>query len=95
MTPGRYHPARGADAGRLLQICTFFALSFLPGAIAPEVCGIFILQERFTARFDELRIMSMHLQSLRNESGRLRLHEEFSSVKYAAGEDGDGNPSVR
>lgn len=85
--------SKGVVGGRVRQILRFLALSLLLGLVFFETYYIFRLRERFSARSEELKSMSMELQSLKNERGEL--HEELSSIKYSAREDADGNSSDR
>lgn len=68
-------------------------LVFLLAALVLETYYIFLLRARVSARSDELRSISMQLETLKSE--RSELHQELSSIKYAAREDADENPSVR
>lgn len=92
MTFKKEGPA-GVEGGLLRRVLRFLALGFLLGLVVFETYYIFLLRERFSARSEELKSMSMQLQSLKNERGEL--HEELSSIKYSAREDADGNPSDR
>jgi hypothetical protein len=83
----------GVAESRMGKALRLFALGFLLSLVVCETYYTFLLRERFSVRSDELKSISMQLQSLKNE--RAELHEELSSIKYAAGEDADGNPSVR
>jgi hypothetical protein len=84
---------KGNDGRRLGQAFRFLALCFLLTLVVCETYYVVMLRERFSVRSEEVKNISMQLQSLRNESAAL--HEELSSIKSAAGEDADGNLSVR
>ncbi len=84
---------KGNDRSRRGQAFRFVALCFLLTLVVCETYYVFLLRERFSLRSEEVKNISMQLQSLRNESAAL--HEELSSIKSAAGEDADGNLSVR
>jgi hypothetical protein len=83
----------GSGESRMGKAFRLFALGFLLSLVVCEAYYTFLLRERFSVRSDELKNISMQLQSLKNE--RAELHEKLSSIKYATGEDADGNPSVR
>lgn len=78
---------------RFRRTLRFFALGLLLSAVVCEACCLFLLRGSFTVRSDELRSLSMQLQYFKNERAELR--EELSSIKFAAGEEADGNPSFR
>jgi hypothetical protein len=86
-------PTGGGGRSRRGKAFRFFALGFLLSLVVCETYYTFLLRERFSIRSDELKSISLQLQSLKNE--RAELHDELSSIKYRAGEDADGNPSVR
>jgi hypothetical protein len=87
-------PAGRGGGSRLGQALRFFVVAFLLTLVVCETYYVFLLRKRFSVRSDELKSISMQLQSLKNESAVL--HGELSSMKkYTAGEDADGNPSVR
>lgn len=92
MIPGGGVPPGGGER-RLARALRVLVLGLLLGVVACETYYIVSLRKRVSARSDELKSLSMQLQSLRNE--RAELHEELSSIKYSNGEDTDGNPSVR
>jgi hypothetical protein len=61
----------------------------LAAAIALETYYLLVLRERIDAQTEELRSLSIQLQSSKGESVQLR--EELSSMKKLAGEKKDGN----
>ncbi len=64
-------------------------LLILIAAVAAEGYYIFVLRDKIEKQTDDLRNISIQLQSSRNESADLR--EELSSIKKLAGERNDGN----
>lgn len=71
----------------------FFGAGLLLIMVVCEAYCLFLLRERFSVRSDELKSLSMQLQSFKNEEAKLQ--EELSSLNYATREDADGNPSFR
>lgn len=61
----------------------------LMAVVALEGYYIFVLQDKVEKQSEELRNISIKLQSSKNESADLR--EELSSIKKMAGEGKDGN----
>ncbi len=61
----------------------------LIAAAAAEGYYIFVLRDKIEKQTEELRNISMQLESSRSESADLR--EELSSIKKMAGERNDGN----
>jgi len=67
----------------------FLLVAMLAAAVAAEAYYIGVLRDTIDRQTEELRNLSMRLQSSKNESTDLR--EELSSVKKLAGEKKDGN----
>ena len=61
----------------------------LVAAVAVEGYYIFVLRDKIERQTEELRTITIQLQSSKNESTDLR--EELSSTKKMAGEGKDGN----
>ncbi len=61
----------------------------LAAAVVVEGYYIFVLRDKIERQSEELRSISIRLQSSKNESTDLR--EELSSMKKMAGEGKDGN----
>jgi hypothetical protein len=79
--PGR------SDRTRLVRKLLLVLL--LMAVVALEGYYIFVLQDKVERQSEELRNISIKLQSSKNESADLR--EELSSIKKMAGEGKDGN----
>ncbi len=75
--------------GRLHLFVRFLLIALLAAALAVEAHYIFVLRDKIDRQTEELRSLSMQLQSSKKESTDLR--EELSSVKKLAGEKKDGN----
>jgi Tfp pilus assembly protein PilO len=82
LAPGRFSEGRHI-ALRLLLVFLLMA------AVAVEGYYIFVLREKIEKQTEELRTISIKLQSSKNESTDLR--EELSSMEKKAGEGKDGN----
>ena len=80
--------SRAGSVGLHLLI-RFLIVALLAAAVAVEAYYISVLRDTIDRQTEELRNLSMQLQSSKNESTDLR--EELSSVKKLAGEKKDGN----
>jgi len=78
---------RSADGTRL--VLKLLLALLLMAAVAAEGYYILVLQDKVDRQTEELRNISIKLQSSKNESADLR--EELSSIKKMAGEGKDGN----
>ncbi len=78
-----------AQGGRLHILARFLLVALLAAVVAVEAYYIALLREKIDRQTEELRGLSMQLQSSKNESTELR--EELSSIKKLAGEKKDGN----
>lgn len=67
----------------------FLLVAMLAAAVAAEAYYIGVLRDTIDRQTEELRNLSIQLQSSKNESTDLR--EELSSMKKLAGEKKDGN----
>ncbi len=81
--------AECAKGGRLHLLVRFLLVALLAAAVAVEAYYIAELRDKIDRQTEELKVLSMQLQSSKNESTDLR--EELSSVKKLAGEKKDGN----
>jgi hypothetical protein len=80
----------GAQGSRLHVLARFLLVALLAAVVAVEAYYIAVLREKIDGQTEELRGLSMQLQSSKNESTELR--EELSSIKkLAGGEKKDGN----
>ncbi len=82
-----YSSRRSADGTNLVRKLLLILL--LLAAVAAEGYYILVLQDKVERQAEELRNISIKLQSSKNESADLR--EELSSIKKMAGEGKDGN----
>lgn len=80
-------PWRSADRTRL--VLKLLLILLLMAAVAVEGYYMLVLQDKVDRQTEELRNISIKLQSSKNESANLR--EELSSMKKMAGEGKDGN----
>ncbi len=80
-------PGRPAERARL--VLKLLLVLLLMAAVAVEGYYIFALQDKVDRQTEELRNISIKLQSSKNEGADLR--EELSSMKKMAGEGKDGN----
>lgn len=80
-------PGRSADRTRL--VLKLLLILLLMAAVAVEGYYMLVLQDKVDRQTEELRNISIKLQSSKNESANLR--EELSSMKKMAGEGKDGN----
>jgi len=80
-------PGRSSDGTRIAFKLLLVLL--LMAAVAVEGYYIFVLRDKIERQTEELRTISIQLQSSKNESTDLR--EELSSIKKMAGEGKDGN----
>lgn len=80
-------PGRSSD-GRHIAL-RLLAVLLLMAAVAVEGYYIFVLRDKIDRQTEELRTISIQLQSSKNEGTDLR--EELSSMKKMAGEGKDGN----
>jgi hypothetical protein len=78
---------RYADVKRL--VLKLLLVLLLMAVVAAEGYYILVLQDKVDRQTEELRNISIKLQSSKNESADLR--EELSSIKKMAGEGKDGN----
>ncbi|HSB30710.1 MAG TPA: hypothetical protein VLD55_03825 [Candidatus Sulfobium mesophilum] len=79
----------GKPAGWTRTARNIFLLLILIAALAAEGYYIFVLRDKIEKQTEELRDISIQLQSSKNESADLR--EELSSIKKMAGERKDGD----
>jgi Tfp pilus assembly protein PilO len=79
----RGDPDGARIALRLLLVLVLIA------AVVVEGYYIFVLQDKIERQSEQLRTISIQLQSSKSES--TDLHEELSSMKKMAGEGKDGN----
>ena len=79
----------GKPAGWTRKARNIFLLLILIAALAAEGYYIFVLRDKIEKQTEELRDISIQLQSSKNESADLR--EELSSIKKMAGERKDGD----
>jgi Tfp pilus assembly protein PilO len=80
-------PGRSSEGTRIALKLLLVLL--LMAAVAVEGYYIFVLRDKIETQTEELRTISIKLQSSKNESTDLR--EELSSMKKMAGEGKDGN----
>lgn len=80
---------QGKPAGWTRTARNIFLLLILIAALAAEGYYIFVLRDKIEKQTEELRDISIQLQSSKNESADLR--EELSSIKKMAGERKDGD----
>ena len=78
---------RSAEGTRL--VLRLLLVLLLMAVVAAEGYYILVLQDKVDRQTEELRNISIKLQSSKNESTDLR--EELSSIKKMAGEGKDGN----
>ncbi len=78
----------GSSDGRRIAL-RLLAVLLLMAAVAVEGYYIFVLRDKIDRQTEELRTISIQLQSSKNEGTDLR--EELSSMKKMAGEGKDGN----
>lgn len=74
---------------RIRLVRKLLLVLLLMAVVALEGYYIFVLQDKVERQSEELRNISIKLQSSKNESADLR--EELSSIKKMAGEGKDGN----
>ncbi len=89
---GREHETVGNVRMNLFKI---FIVFFLLAALCIEGYYILVLRDTIEKQKDDLKNISIQLQSLKSE--RINLHEELSSIKKATGDNGDdhGNTARR
>jgi Tfp pilus assembly protein PilO len=80
-------PGRSPDGSRIALRLLLVLL--LMAAVAFEGYYIFVLRDKIERQTEELRTISIQLQSSKNESTDLR--EELSSIKKMAGEGKEAN----
>ena len=78
---------RSSEGTRL--VLRLLLVLLLMAVVAAEGYYILVLQDKVDRQTEELRNISIKLQSSKNESTDLR--EELSSIKKMAGEGKDGN----
>ncbi len=78
---------RSSDGTRL--VLRLLLILLLVAAVAAEGYYILLLRDKVDKQTEELRNISIKLQSSKDESADLR--EELSSIKKLAGERKDGN----
>lgn len=81
------------DKADMSMLPRFLVILFLTAAVLVEGYYIFVLRDTIDKQTEDLKNISMQLQSLKNE--RAGLHEELSSIKKLAGDDKDGNTPDR
>ncbi len=88
----REHETVGKVRGNVFRI---FIIFFLLAALCIEGYYILVLRDTIEKQTDDLKNISIQLQSLQNE--RINLHEELSSIKKSTGDNGDdhGNTAGR
>ncbi len=79
----------GKPAGWTRTAVNILFVFMLIAAAAVEGYYILVLRDKIERQTEELRDISVQLQSSKNESADLR--EELSSIKKMAGERKDGN----
>ncbi len=82
-----FAPGRRSE-GRSIALKLLLVL-LLMAAVAAEGYYIFVLRDKIERQTEELRTISIRLQSSQNESADL--HKELSSIKKLAEEGKDGN----
>lgn len=75
--------------GGLRPLLGFALVALLTAAIAVEAYYIFVLRHTIDSQTEELRDLSIQVQSSKSESNELR--KELSSMKKLAGEKNNGN----
>ncbi len=80
----REHETLGNARGNLFRSLIIF---FLLAALCIEGYYIFVLRDTIEKQTDDLKNISIQMQSLKNE--RIKLHEELSSIKKSTGDKGD------
>jgi len=83
---GEEEAIREAGAGVMLRL---LLVALLITILAVEGYYIVVLRDKIERQTEELRNISIQLQSTKNESADLR--EELSSIKKMTGERKDGN----
>lgn len=75
--------------GGLLRrnVLGLFLIFFLVTAVCIETYAIFVLRDTIEKQADELKNISIQLQSMKTE--RVNLHEELSSIKKSTNNNGD------
>lgn len=82
--------ARSSEGARIAL--KFLLVLLLMAGVVVEGYYIFVLRDKIERQTEDLRTISMQLQSSKNES--TDLHKELSSIKKMAGEGKDGNTAV-
>jgi hypothetical protein len=90
---GTYAKGAGRGSVRLHLLIRFLLVALLAAAVGTETYYIAVLRDTIDRQTEELRSLSMQLQSSKNESTDLR--EELSLLKKLAGEKKDGNTTDR
>jgi len=81
---------RGNGARRIARL---FVIVGLIAAVVAEGYLITVLRDRIDKQTEDLRTVSLRLQSLKNE--RDNLHDQLSSIKKSSGGGNDGNTDTR
>jgi hypothetical protein len=81
--------------GRVLSrpLIRFLLILLLLAIVAVEEYSIFALRDRIAGQSEQLKNISVELQTLKNE--RNALGEELSRMKKIAGDNNDGNTPER
>jgi hypothetical protein len=69
------------------NVLGLFLIFFLVTAVCMEAYAIFVLRDTIEKQADELKNISIQLQSMKTE--RVNLHEELSSIKKSTSNNGD------